>query len=128
MAFIRPLFRFAAVGAAGTLVQYFVLWFGVNVIFVAAATSSGIGFIFGSIVNYLLNYRYTFNSKKSHTDAASKYYTILGVGWCINTGTVWLLTDKFGLNYWLAQFTATGIAFVWHFYGSKVWAFKVVPS
>ena len=128
MAFRRQFLRFAAVGAVGTVVQYFVLWLGVNFISLSAAASSGIGFTFGSIVNYFLNYKFTFNSSKSHIDAASKYYAILAVGWCINTGSVWFLADHYRLNYWLAQFVATGIAFLWHFSGSKRWAFKPLSA
>ena len=124
----RQFFQFAAVGAVGTVVQYLVLWLGVNFISLSAATSSGTGFILGSIVNYFLNYKFTFNSNKSHIDAASKYYAIIGVGWCINTGLMWLLADHFGFNYWLAQFAATGVAFLWHFSGSKLWAFKAVSA
>jgi len=116
--------RFAAVGAVGTLVQYLVLWIGVDLLHLSAAISSGMGYILGSIVNYLLNYKFTFRSEKSHRDTATKYYAILIVGWCINTGLMWLLADHLGLNYWLAQIFATGIAFLWNFTGSRLWAFK----
>lgn len=124
----RQMLRFAAVGAVGTMVQYLVLWTGVDLLVLSAAVSSGAGYILGSIVNYLLNYKFTFRSEKSHTDAVSKYYAIIAVGWCINTGLMWILADHSGLNYWFAQVTATGIAFLWNFSGSRLWAFSPVQA
>ena len=123
MPLIRELMKFAAVGATGTLVQYLVLWIGVDLLHFSAAASSGAGYILGSIVNYVLNHKFTFRSEKSHFDAASKYYAVLVVGWCINTGLMWAFADHLGLNYWFAQIIATGTAFLWNFAGSKYWAF-----
>ena len=62
--------RFAAVGASGTAVQYSVLWSGVEWAGISAAAASGIGYILGSVVNYLLNYFFTFKSDKGHGEAA----------------------------------------------------------
>ncbi|MGA7965937.1 MAG: GtrA family protein [Gammaproteobacteria bacterium] len=121
---LRQMFRFAAVGAVGTLVQYLVLGIGVELLSLSAAISSGAGYILGSIVNYLLNYKFTFESDKSHRDTAFKYYAILAVGWSINTGLMWFLADHYGLNYWFAQIIATGTSFLWNFSGSRLWAFK----
>ena len=94
--------RFAAVGASGTAVQYSVLWGGVEWAGISAAAASGIGYILGSVVNYILNYFFTFKSDKGHGEAASKYFTLLGIGWCINTGLMWLLVDRLGTHPTLA--------------------------
>jgi putative flippase GtrA len=124
MSISRQFLRFAAVGATGTLVQYAILGLGVEGLGVPATIASGVGYILGSIVNYFFNYVFTFKSAKSHTEAASKYYAVLGVGWFINTGLMWLLVHHWGQNYWLAQLLATGVGLVWNFTGSKWWAFK----
>ena len=116
--------RFAAVGAAGTVVQYTVLWVAVEHLAVPAAIASAIGFLLGSVVNYLLNYFITFSSAKSHTEAATKYYAVVGVAWCINTGLMTLLVHYQGWNYWIAQVLATGVGLVWNFAGSRWWAFR----
>lgn len=122
----RQIIRFAAVGTIGTVVQYLVLWIGVSVLGFSAAYSSGAGYILRSIVNYLPNYRFTFQSNRSHTNAAFKYYMVLAGGWCINTGLMWFLADRNKLNYWVAQTIATGITFLWNFAGIRSWAFKRV--
>ncbi|MEO6918966.1 MAG: GtrA family protein [Collimonas sp.] len=124
MIIFRQFLRFAAVGATGTLIQYSILWAGVEFLAAPAALASGIGYALGSVANYFLNYFFTFESGKSHAEAASKYYIVIGIGWCINTGLMWLLTHHFGLNYWVAQLLTTGIGLIWNFMGSRWWAFK----
>lgn len=123
-----PLFRqflhFAAVGLTGTLVQYLSLWIGVELLSISAAVASAIGYILGSVVNYLLNYFFTFGSTKSHAEAASKYFSIVGIGWCINLGLMSLFVNYLGWYYWFAQLLTTGIGLMWNFSGSKWWAFR----
>ncbi len=124
MSVSRQFLRFAAVGASGTAVQYFVLWTGVEFAAASAVTASAIGYVLGSVVNYLLNYFFTFKSAKSHVEAATKYYVVLGLGWCINTGLMALFVNHLVWNYWVAQILTTGIGLVWNFAGSRLWAFK----
>ncbi|MEC5159433.1 putative flippase GtrA [Janthinobacterium sp. CG_23.3] len=120
----RQFLHFAAVGASGTAVQYSVLWVGVELTGVSAAAASAVGYVLGSVVNYILNYFFTFESGKTHGEAASKYFTLLGLGWCMNTGLMWALVQNMGWNYWLAQILATAIGLAWNFAGSRWWAFK----
>ncbi|HSY26332.1 MAG TPA: GtrA family protein [Burkholderiaceae bacterium] len=124
MSISRQFIRFAAVGACGTAVQYGVLQVGTASFGIPAAVASGIGYACGSIVNYLLNYFFTFESDKSHAEAATKYFSLLGVGFCINTGLMAILVHQLGWNKWLAQFLTTGIGLVYNFAGSRLWAFK----
>ncbi|MGZ5063205.1 MAG: GtrA family protein [Usitatibacter sp.] len=116
--------RFAAVGATGTGVQYLVLWAGVERMGWSAPMSSALGYALGSVVNYLLNYFFTFASGKSHVEAAAKYYAVLGVGLLLTVALMALFVEVLGLNYWLSQLATTGIALLWHFAGSRWWAFR----
>jgi putative flippase GtrA len=68
--------------------------------------------VMGSVANHILNYFFTFKSDKCRGEAASKYFTLLGIGWCINTGLMWLLVHQLGWYYWLAQALATGIGLI----------------
>ncbi|MBC3875708.1 GtrA family protein [Undibacterium flavidum] len=121
--------RFAAVGLSGTAVQY--LSIQVAVMLQAsvlqqspAVTGSAIGYLLGSVVNYILNYFFTFGSGKSHVEAASKYFSVLAIGWGINLGLMKLLVDQWGIWHWYAQVFTTGLVLCWNFAGSKLWAFK----
>ena len=120
--------HFAAVGAVGTLAQYAVLWLGTDQLGWPATWASAAGYLLGSVVNYLLNYRFTFASNKSHLEAASKFYVIAASGWLINTGLMGLLTAQLPWNHWLAQLLTTCICLLWNFAGSKLWAFRHPPE
>jgi putative flippase GtrA len=120
----RQFLRFALVGATGTAVQYVVLWAGVRLLSGSAPICSAVGYLCGSVVNYSLNYVFTFASGKRHIEAAAKYYMILAVGFCINIGMMELLVRYLGWNYWLAQILTTGIGLMWNFAGSRWWAFR----
>jgi putative flippase GtrA len=125
MSISRQFIRFAAVGACGTTVQYTVLYLGTATFGNhAAAAASGVGYMCGAVVNYLLNYFFTFESGKSHAEAATKYFSLLGVGFCINTGLMALLVHQLGWNKWIAQMLTTGIGLIYNFLGSRFWAFK----
>lgn len=121
--------RFAAVGLSGTLIQYLTLWIAHGYYdAISAQTASAIGYILGSFVNYVLNYFLTFGSNKSHKEAATKYFSILAIGWCINFVLMGVLVGRLNWYYWFAQFFSTGFVLLWNFSGSKWWAFKHKPT
>jgi len=123
-ALLRQFIHFAAVGLTGTLVQYVILWVGVDYLLISAPTASAVGYIFGSVVNYLLNYFLTFGSNKSHKETASKYFSVVGIGWCINVGLMSFFVSYLSWFYWIAQLMTTTICLLWNFSGSKWWAFR----
>lgn len=104
--------------------QYAVLWAGVNVFIYSAPASSAVGYILGSVVNYSLNYVFTFASDKSHFEAITKNYMVRGVGFCINTGLMELFVHSMNWNYWLAQVVTTGIGLGFNFVASRSWVFR----
>jgi putative flippase GtrA len=124
---LKQFLTFAAVGLCGTGIQYLVLWLGVEFLSMKAALASGIGYLLGSVANYLLNYFFTFkdqHGQKSHREAAAKFYTIAGLGWLLNTGLMLLFVDMLAWAYWPAQLLTTAIGLVWNFAGSRWWAFR----
>ena len=116
--------RFTAVGASGTAVQYLALWFGVERCGADPAVASGAGYVIGSVVNYVLNYFFTFGSRQSQWRAASRYFTLLGVGWCWNALLMLLLVRDAGWHYWPAQLVASTVVLLWNFIGSRWWVFR----
>ncbi|MFZ6649260.1 GtrA family protein [Undibacterium sp. TJN25] len=126
---LRQFIRFAAVGLSGTAVQYACV--GIALMLSgksATVTGSAIGYILGSVVNYVLNYFLTFGSGKSHMEAASKYFAVLAVGWCLNLGLMSLFVHHWDWHPWLSQVITTGIGLCWNFTGSRLWAFREVPA
>lgn len=120
---VSQFLRFGAIGVVGTLAQYVVLWLGVAFLGWAAVWASATGYVLGSVVNYVLNYRLTFASRRSHLGAASRFYLVVGIGWCINTSLMGFLAGSLNWDIWLAQVLTTGIGLGWNFTGSKLWVF-----
>ena len=115
--------RFALVGASGTAVQYLVLWFGVERCGAGAAAASGAGYALAAVVNYVMNYFLKFSGGQGPLRAAGRYFTLLGLGWCLNTALMSLLVHGAGWHYWPAQALATGLGLLCNFAGSRWWAF-----
>ena len=131
MSLSRQFMKFAAVGACGTSVHYLTLWLCVEYLSLSAVLASAIGYILGSVVNYTLNYFMTFKSEKSHIETASKYYIVIGAGWCINTVLMSIFVHNLHWPYvperWQyipSQMLTTGIGLIWNFTGSRLWAFR----
>lgn len=114
---------FAAVGAIGTAVQYCILIFLVQVIRINPIISSSIGFSFGALVNYNINYRITFRSRKRHSDAGIKYSSIALIGLSFNTFFLWCLFKKMEVNYLIAQAASTILVLIWNFCANRLWTF-----
>jgi putative flippase GtrA len=117
--------RFAAVGAVGTAAQYLVLWFGVTAVALSATVASGAGFVLGAVVNYLLNYHYTFASDRPHAAAAARFFTVAGAGLLINTALMHALVVWVTWHYMLAQVLATAVVLLWNFLVNRHWTFGV---
>jgi len=124
MSLRRQFLHFAAVGACGTLVQYLCLWIGVNIFASTPAVASGIGYLLGAVVNYLLNYFLTFKSGQPHRETAPRYYAMLAMGWSINTGLMMLMAELWLWPVFLAQVIATGIGLIFNFICSRFWVFQ----
>ena len=115
--------RFAKVGVVGTLAQYLALFVLVQWWDVYAIIASAFGFVLGTVVNYSLNYYYTFQSDRRHREAMTKFFVVAGVGLLLNVLVMTLAMEVFSVHYFLAQLIATGLVLIWNFSGSRWWVF-----
>jgi putative flippase GtrA len=120
---LRQLVTFAAVGLLATAIQYVILMIGVEFFGQSPTLSSGVGFTVSAVVNYLLNYRFTFRSSGAHTSTVLRFILVSSVGLLLNVVAMHLLTAVWHVQYVLAQVIATGFVFTWTFCGSAFWTF-----
>jgi putative flippase GtrA len=121
----RQFATFAGMGVVGTMAHYAILWASVEWGGQTSVTGSAIGFVAGALVNYALNYRFTFRSSASHRVALPKFMTVAAVGFFLNlffmlAGTRWL-----PLHYLIVQMLATGAVLFWGFAANSLWTFKL---
>lgn len=122
---IVPLFsKFLLAGALATLLQYLLLiglvqWFNTDPVL-----ASVLAYAVSSVVNYQLNYRYTFRSRQAHQTAFSRFMVVAGIGLCLNAAVMHLGIRILGWHYLLTQVLSTGLVLLWNFTANALWSFR----
>ena len=129
MRIIRNFVSFGFVGAVATLVHYVILIVLVRLEVFGPVAASAVGFGISALLNYSLNYRFTFRSRKAHSDALPKFSLVALSGLVLNTLIMGVLIYSFAWHYLLSQFASTGIVLVWGFALNQAWSFReATPS
>ena len=119
----QQFFIYAGIGAIGTVGHYATLVLLVQVVHTDPVFASTIGFIVGALINYLLNYRVTFNSKKRHCETLTKFLIVAGLGALINAAIMSTGINMFDIHYLVTQVVATCIVLALNFTANKYWTF-----
>ncbi len=114
---------FALVGSIGTLAHYAVLYSLVTWAGSSPVAASGYGSIAGLLINYSLNFKFTYKSNQSHTRTFPKFATIAGLGMMLNLALMALFTPR--LFYLYAQLLSTLLVLIWNFLANTFWTFKM---
>ncbi len=123
---MRVLFRYLVSGGLAAVLHFSVLIMLVELVDVDATIASMVGFCLAGILNYTLQYHWTFEISEPHGRVLAKYvfitFSMLGV----NTIIFWVLYTKIDVMYLGAQFIATGVVTILNFLINKNFTF--VPS
>jgi len=114
---------FASIGAIGTAGHYATLILLVQVIHTNPVFASTIGFITGALINYILNYRITFNSNKRHRETLTKFLIVAGLGAVINTAIMSAGINMLNMHYLMIQVIATCFVLTLNFTANRYWTF-----
>ena len=116
------LLKFAGAGTAATATHYLTLVLLVELLRVNPILASVIGYGASWIVNYSLNYRFTFRSARPHHEAFRRFLSVGVVALLLNSAVMATAT-AIGIYYLLAQVIATGLVFCWTFTCNRLWTF-----
>lgn len=116
---------YSIIGIIGTTGQYIVLIILVEIFGSNPVIATTFGFVVGAVINYILNYNFTFRSNKSHREAALKFLIVATVGASINSLIMYLGTEFLTLHYIIVQVIATILVLLWSFVINKYWTFSV---
>ena len=105
-------------------VHFVVLILLVEIFSMAPPVGSLAGFCSGCMVNYYLQYSWTFCSNQSHRLALARYTTITFTMLLLNMLIFQLVWKRIGLDYKLAQIFATGVVFMANFVINSRFTFK----
>ena len=120
---IGQFLMFAGVGAIGTIGHYTTLIVLVQFWAVDPVFASSFGFVVGAIINYILNYHFTFQSDKRHREALTKFLIVATIGAGINGLIMYIGVENTRINYLIVQIFATLVVLLWNFAVNKLWTF-----
>ena len=116
-------FSYAGAGAIGTAAHYAVLIGLVQLAGAGAVTASTAGAILGALVNYALNHRFTFASRRAHRSALPRFLAVAGAGVLLNAAVMAAMLALAPPHYLVAQIVATGAVLVAGFVANRRWTF-----
>ncbi len=108
--------------------NFFNVFFGAKVspTALAAAVSTGVGFLFGLTSNYILSVLFVFNEKgKSKTVKGFLVFCLFSLGGLlIQEVGMWLLFGKIGVNEWIVKILMTLVVLVYNYVTRKIFIFR----
>ena len=120
---IGQFLMFAGLGVIGTLSHYTVLVVLVQFWAVDPVFASSLGFVVGAVINYILNYHFTFQSQKRHSEALTKFLIVAIIGAGMNGFIMYIGVENTRMNYMIIQLFATVVVLLWNFIVNKLWTF-----
>lgn len=124
--FEMDILKYIIVGGLGTVCHYVIMVVAAELLLFPLWLSTTIGFTAGAIVNYILNYAFTFKSQKKHIETAPKFFIIGFLGMLLNVlGLLFLIKLSFFEKYYMvAQLIATIVVTFSTFTLNKYWTFS----
>ncbi len=122
--FIVKFLKFGLVGGSGVLVDFFFTWLFKEKFNVQKYVANAIGFTLAASTNWVLNRIWTFHSQNPEMlNEYSRFLLISMVGLGINSLVLWILTDKFKINFYVAKLGAIGVTTIWNFFANYLYTF-----
>ncbi len=116
----RQSVRFVLVGSATASLDYLTLFLLTSQLGQGYLLSAAVGFMLGSICNYLLSVRWVFVPGKFRKDLEFSFFIITGlVGLALNQLTMWFFVSVPRINYLYAKVFAVVIVTVCNFLSKK---------
>ena len=123
-ALIWKFVKFCVVGFSGMVVDFGITWLCKEKFKWNKYLSNSFGFVLAATNNYIWNRLWTFQSTSAEIPVEySKFLIIAIIGLGINNLVIYLLHDKFKLNFYLAKLFAIGVVTLWNFIMNYLFTF-----
>jgi putative flippase GtrA len=117
--------KFGVVGGSGVIVDFGITWLLKERFKLNAYVANSAGFTCAVISNFMLNRIWTFQNHDPHVAVQfGKFAIIAAVGLLMNNGIIYLLTERFKTNFYVAKLIATGVVMLWNFWANITFTFK----
>ena len=122
---VREFARYFVAGCAAVGIHLTVLVALTEGLHLRPTVATGIGFVLGSIVNYLLQRSWVFRAAGAHRVFFARYALITSGTFLLNLALFWLLHEALHLWYLGAQILVTGFIFLVNFALNRGYTFRV---
>jgi putative flippase GtrA len=121
MKIVRYFFVGGVAAVADFLIYAVLLKTGICAWFSAAV----VGFVVATWINYQLSIRHVFESCTRFCKQHEIFmvFAVSGIGLAVNQSCLYVLIERLGLDVLIAKICATGIVFLWNYYGRKNFIF-----
>lgn len=116
---------FLSVGVASTALHYALMTAAVELLRAPEIPAAAAGFLAGAVLNYGLNRRLSFASKRPHRQGLPRFVLMVALGVLLNSALLGLGL-RLGLHYLPAQMLATVAVMGFNFACMKYWIFTVI--
>jgi putative flippase GtrA len=120
---LQQFIKFFGVGAVATALQYLTLVVLVNFGGTRPVAASAVGYGLGACVGYLLNYHFTFASRRTHSTTLARFATVAAIGLMLNSAILAFSNEVLEFHYLVAQVIATTMVLGWNFITNRLWTF-----
>ncbi|MDR1226689.1 MAG: GtrA family protein [Prevotellaceae bacterium] len=121
---LLQLIKFCVVGGSGVFVDFGATYLCKEVLRLNKYLSNSAGFMLAATSNYVLNRWWTFES--DNPDISSEYLKFVGiaiVGLGLSNLVIYVLAERFRLNFYLSKLFAIGMVTLWNFFMNYFFTF-----
>jgi len=116
--------KFTIVGITTATLDFVTLYILIDFAGFGYFVSAVIGFIFGTVCNYILSIKWVFITGKYKQSIEFTVFILTSlIGLVINQFVMWLFVGVFLINYLIAKCTSIVIVAVWNFVSKKKFVF-----
>lgn len=124
---MKQFFRFLTVGVLNTMLGYCVIFTCMYVAKMSPEISNAAGYVVGLFASYILNRKYTFNSRQTQHSEVIRFLAVFVVAYALNFAVLVILIHRIGIHDGASQVLAGLIYVVASFIMNKYYVFKT-PS
>lgn len=124
----RILFRYLVSGGLASAVQFAILIALVELTRADPTQASVIGFCAAVVINYNLQYHWTFGAAGAHSVIFLRYSTITFAMLGLNTALFWMMHEHLGIDYVIAQLVTKGFVLVINFTVNRHYTFTAAVA
>ncbi|MDG7001057.1 MAG: GtrA family protein [Nitrososphaerota archaeon] len=125
---MKQLLKFIAVGVLNSMLGYSVIFGCMYLGKMAPGTSNVAGYAVGLTVSYILNRRYTFNSKKSRRAEITRFMAVFLIAYALNLLVLLAMIHRFKMNADISQILSGVVYIAAAFIMNKYYVFQAIDG